>query len=103
AEDGIRDRNVTGVQTCALPIYRNIVPAVTFNFCQLFFSFISEYDTVAAVYFRYDLFNFPVDRKVILVKGGEVLLLLKNFQHLFRKIGSTSAAVLPNFSKRDTH
>src|SRR5437868_12925195 len=27
AEDGIRDRNVTGVQTCALPIcYRAIVP-----------------------------------------------------------------------------
>src|SRR5699024_11594986 len=24
AEDGIRDRNVTGVQTCALPIYRNL-------------------------------------------------------------------------------
>src|SRR5699024_11815202 len=24
AEDGIRDRNVTGVQTCALPIYRRI-------------------------------------------------------------------------------
>src|SRR5699024_11319916 len=24
AEDGIRDRNVTGVQTCALPIYENI-------------------------------------------------------------------------------
>src|SRR5699024_11962434 len=23
AEDGIRDRNVTGVQTCALPIYGN--------------------------------------------------------------------------------
>src|SRR5207249_9269458 len=23
AEDGIRDRNVTGVQTCALPIYRD--------------------------------------------------------------------------------
>src|SRR5699024_12092977 len=23
AEDGIRDRNVTGVQTCALPIYYN--------------------------------------------------------------------------------
>src|SRR5699024_11420502 len=23
AEDGIRDRNVTGVQTCALPIYAN--------------------------------------------------------------------------------
>src|SRR5699024_11732103 len=24
AEDGIRDRNVTGVQTCALPIYRSL-------------------------------------------------------------------------------
>src|SRR5207249_9775657 len=24
AEDGIRDRNVTGVQTCALPIYRPV-------------------------------------------------------------------------------
>src|SRR5699024_12204901 len=24
AEDGIRDRNVTGVQTCALPIFRNV-------------------------------------------------------------------------------
>ena len=24
AEDGIRDRTVTGVQTCALPIYNNI-------------------------------------------------------------------------------
>src|SRR5699024_11743235 len=27
AEDGIRDRNVTGVQTCALPISRSISPA----------------------------------------------------------------------------
>ena len=25
AEDGIRDRNVTGVQTCALPIYKTII------------------------------------------------------------------------------
>src|SRR5699024_7338475 len=24
AEDGIRDRNVTGVQTCALPIYKQL-------------------------------------------------------------------------------
>src|SRR5207248_5706356 len=28
AEDGIRDRTVTGVQTCALPIYRNQSPDV---------------------------------------------------------------------------
>src|SRR5207249_5586477 len=27
AEDGIRDRNVTGVQTCALPILTNCVPS----------------------------------------------------------------------------
>src|SRR5699024_12103191 len=26
AEDGIRDRNVTGVQTCALPILRKVEP-----------------------------------------------------------------------------
>src|SRR5207249_7493179 len=26
AEDGIRDRNVTGVQTCALPIWRRPAP-----------------------------------------------------------------------------
>src|SRR5438094_6134032 len=28
AEDGIRDRTVTGVQTCALPIYKPQVPGV---------------------------------------------------------------------------
>ena len=31
AEDGIRDRNVTGVQTCALPIYKR-----KFRFFQAF-------------------------------------------------------------------
>src|SRR5207248_8656265 len=31
AEDGIRDRTVTGVQTCALPIYADrVLPASTF-------------------------------------------------------------------------
>src|SRR5699024_11550263 len=35
AEDGIRDRNVTGVQTCALPIY----PSLTGG--QLYYSFTS--------------------------------------------------------------
>src|SRR5699024_11849347 len=29
AEDGIRDRNVTGVQTCALPIWENVF--IVFN------------------------------------------------------------------------
>src|SRR5699024_169154 len=37
AEDGIRDRNVTGVQTCALPIYilleliKDLIPAGVLN------------------------------------------------------------------------
>src|SRR5699024_12192843 len=33
AEDGIRDRNVTGVQTCALPIYRVIHAALPSGRC----------------------------------------------------------------------
>src|SRR5699024_12228874 len=37
AEDGIRDRNVTGVQTCALPIllFRNISKGRNFNLCDI--------------------------------------------------------------------
>src|SRR5699024_12018755 len=31
AEDGIRDRNVTGVQTCALPICKRVI-GTAFNF-----------------------------------------------------------------------
>src|SRR5699024_11957759 len=31
AEDGIRDRNVTGVQTCALPIFSGLVPGAKGN------------------------------------------------------------------------
>src|SRR5699024_6101065 len=31
AEDGIRDRNVTGVQTCALPISAKFLPVVELN------------------------------------------------------------------------
>src|SRR5699024_9673501 len=36
AEDGIRDRNVTGVQTCALPIfYRLLAKGITLGIFQL--------------------------------------------------------------------
>src|SRR6266540_4669934 len=31
AEDGIRDRDVTGVQTCALPIWLTVSPATHLN------------------------------------------------------------------------
>jgi len=31
AEDGIRDRDVTGVQTCALPIYSNFLNTSAVN------------------------------------------------------------------------
>src|SRR5215510_15935399 len=34
AEDGIRDGHVTGVQTCALPISSNPIPAVAAHECE---------------------------------------------------------------------
>src|SRR5437868_3090611 len=37
AEDGIRDRNVTGVQTCALPIFQNSHANLTCSSCSLDF------------------------------------------------------------------
>src|SRR5699024_12224400 len=36
AEDGIRDRNVTGVQTCALPICRRWLPKWRGTWCMYF-------------------------------------------------------------------
>src|SRR5699024_3413061 len=33
AEDGIRDRNVTGVQTCALPILPNCLSVILTHYC----------------------------------------------------------------------
>src|SRR5699024_12756458 len=39
AEDGIRDRNVTGVQTCALPICRRSKSGLTREFFVLFTEF----------------------------------------------------------------
>src|SRR5699024_12092028 len=36
AEDGIRDRNVTGVQTCALPIFYYLNFKLYSLFCNLF-------------------------------------------------------------------
>src|SRR5437773_9138109 len=39
AEDGIRDRDVTGVQTCALPIYTRPLPALpSLGFSPSFFN-----------------------------------------------------------------
>src|SRR5437868_693685 len=46
AEDGIRDRNVTGVQTCALPISR---PAQVIIVGSVMFTFISYWRTAAVV------------------------------------------------------
>src|SRR5207245_4358918 len=34
AEDGIRNATVTGVQTCALPIYRRLVPVTSTPVCE---------------------------------------------------------------------
>src|SRR5699024_11814815 len=39
AEDGIRDRNVTGVQTCALPIYKTFIKeCLLIKKCRPFFN-----------------------------------------------------------------
>src|SRR5699024_11684162 len=38
AEDGIRDRNVTGVQTCALPISEIIRLSATIKSCDKYFN-----------------------------------------------------------------
>src|SRR5699024_11444930 len=43
AEDGIRDRNVTGVQTCALPILNTATPTKVFHVLT------TAYLTVAAI------------------------------------------------------
>src|SRR5699024_5210546 len=43
AEDGIRDRNVTGVQTCALPISSALVTSTIYNDETLIVSLINKY------------------------------------------------------------
>src|SRR5699024_3627373 len=45
AEDGIRDRNVTGVQTCALPIWRHLDKA----FLHVFREAVSAHDLIESV------------------------------------------------------
>src|SRR5699024_11916125 len=51
AEDGIRDRNVTGVQTCALPILlKYIIVVIELLFCHKFFHFyLSPYIIISAL------------------------------------------------------
>ena len=75
AEDGIRDRLVTGVQTCALPI-----SVLKFDrFCrqtsQLAFSWISELkvlrtETISVDYFSRKLFSWKYFHKIFLRDRG---------------------------------
>src|SRR5207249_9115809 len=62
AEDGIRDRNVTGVQTCALPIFAHFFPsAAAFGGDVVYLNHISilkEQSTPAAFSFLF-LKEFP--------------------------------------------
>src|SRR5699024_11516920 len=48
AEDGIRDRNVTGVQTCALPIYRFAQTWEADKGCTAFVGFPSLRESIAS-------------------------------------------------------
>src|SRR5699024_12027295 len=65
AEDGIRDRNVTGVQTCALPIYKK-------EMIQVFVNFIRNHKVAAGVlaflriYIGYEWFTSGIGK----VTGG---------------------------------
>src|SRR5699024_11803663 len=47
AEDGIRDRNVTGVQTCALPISGQLVPLMFINM-GLILTYLSHFGGISA-------------------------------------------------------
>src|SRR5699024_12181936 len=61
AEDGIRDRNVTGVQTCALPILSHYLYLSTLLFtcinpvCKIPSFFIRNYPTLSNPYKAYHL------------------------------------------------
>src|SRR5699024_11524030 len=48
AEDGIRDRNVTGVQTCALPISREVAEEIGVKFKEEDLSFLGIFSAPAA-------------------------------------------------------
>src|SRR5699024_11360667 len=73
AEDGIRDRNVTGVQTCALPIYPYLSQKELKAFCK-----------------KHDIF---IESWSPLYRGGEILEETV-IQELADKYGKTPAQVV---------
>src|SRR5205823_8237266 len=52
AEDGIRDKLVTGVQTCALPIYRTFKPEKGGLFCERIFGPTRDWECSCGKYKR---------------------------------------------------
>src|SRR5699024_11984347 len=71
AEDGIRDRNVTGVQTCALPISCYIYKAIKCCFKYTKHALLPKKRSTNSVTFRYvDNFihTFPIDLSIINTK-----------------------------------
>src|SRR5699024_12181159 len=55
AEDGIRDRNVTGVQTCALPIFHNSLTSI-FNLAN------QKMTASQQIYLYFSLVHMPQNR-----------------------------------------
>src|SRR5690625_4203626 len=84
AEDGIRDGYVTGVQTCALPIFplSNFLNYVETPEYLLFFAWIAFFDAICMVPFAYLRFvNKPIKYSAIKVFQGifQTLLILAFF------------------------
>src|SRR5699024_11930304 len=60
AEDGIRDRNVTGVQTCALPILASILASSSFKLAFLRAFLIRSFISLAAALVKVKINNLEI-------------------------------------------
>src|SRR5699024_11849729 len=89
AEDGIRDRNVTGVQTCALPISKKYIfqilkigipsgfEQVMYQSCQLIFLFYITYlgaENLAARQYANNISMFTYLFAIAVVMGTSIIV-----------------------------
>src|SRR5207249_6278794 len=87
AEDGIRDRNVTGVQTCALPISTENCAAVLDRMEQ--FSVVGFVEAIAKIPAHYALFR---RTRAALRAGRYDLVILIDYPGYHLRLGGAAAA-----------